>query len=143
MTSEEMVSSLHMRMKILRRKQEQRTTAALGGVCGLLAAGLALVLAGHGVYTGTADCLYTGSAMLFEGAGGYVLTAVIAFMVGVVITVIIKWNLEKKKQGTHDNQAKHETVSFLEDDTLLQAAGGKKPDRAEQTGENKTHNNNK
>ena len=129
-----------MRMKIRRRKKEQRVTAVLGGVCGLLAAGLALVLASGGVYIGTIECLYTGSAILFEGVGGYVLTAVIAFMVGVVITVIIKWNLAKKNQNTNYNEKakllnkkeQADMIDFLGDDTLLQAAGGKNRDSSKE-----------
>ena len=34
--------------------------------------------------------------MLFEDAGGYVLTALAAFMIGVIITVIIRNRLKKK-----------------------------------------------
>ena len=38
---------------------------------------------------GTAG-IYTGASMLFNDAGPYVLTVVIAFMLGVLITVLLK-----------------------------------------------------
>ena len=39
--------------------------------------------------------MYSGAIMLFEGVGGYILLAILAFMAGVVITVIL---LKRKKQ---------------------------------------------
>ena len=140
MTREERVRSLHMRMKIRRRRQEQKRTAVLGGICALLAACLALLVRISSARMGMPPGLLTGSSMLFEDAGGYVLIAVIAFMTGVVITVILKWNLETKKRCEREKQEEHEGIGYLEDDTLLQAAGGKTGDKEEpqnHTGDNK------
>jgi heme O synthase-like polyprenyltransferase len=47
---------------------------------------------------GTAG-VYSGSMMLFENAGGYVLLAIGAFMAGVIITVLLKRRQEKNKQN--------------------------------------------
>ena len=42
--------------------------------------------------------------MLFENAGGYVMTAVLAFMAGVIITVVLMRRRAKQKDthGTED-----------------------------------------
>ena len=87
-TRQERIVSLHMRMKALREQQEKRKTAALGLSCaGLAACLLALVFGGTTAPAGMAG-QYSGATMAFENAGPYVLTAVGAFMIGVIITVI-------------------------------------------------------
>ena len=107
MTAEERVASLHARMDALRERRERKKTAALGAGCGLLAACLILLIGniGTGASGGTAG-LYSGATMLFENAGGYVLLAVAAFMVGVIVTATLMRSRRKEagqkdeKQGT-------------------------------------------
>ena len=98
MTSEERVESLHVRMAALRRVRERRKIRFLGASGAALALCLVLLIFGEGaVHTcGTAG-LYSGSMMLFEGVGAYVLVAIIAFMMGVIVTVVLKGY---RKKGT-------------------------------------------
>ena len=106
MTSEERIAALHTRMTALRKKRERRKTAALGAGCGLLTACLVLLvfsggadLGGGKMIPGTAG-LYSGAALLFADAGGYVAVAAAAFMVGVIITALcIRY---RKEHGAED-----------------------------------------
>ena len=103
MTSEERIISLHRRMDILqgrREQQERKKTTLLGAGCGTLAVCLILLgfHEGAGNSGGTAT-LYTGAAMLFENAGGYVTTAVAAFMAGMIVTVICIRNRQRHEQN--------------------------------------------
>ena len=59
---------------------------------------------------------------------GYVLIALTAFMSGVSVTVFLKW--QQRKKSIHDHQQGTVRIqkgggSFLADDALLMAAGGK------------------
>ena len=103
MTAEERVSSLHQRMAVMRRKREQRKTRALGAGCvGLGACLTALIFSGS--HTGGTAGTYTGAAMLFEDAGGYVLAAVPAFMLGVIITVLcIRYRKKREQENKPDS----------------------------------------
>ena len=104
-TSEERVTSLHMRMRALKEKQERRKTAALGAGCGVLAVCLMLLIANLGKSdSGGTPSLYSGATMMFENIGGYVLVAVMAFMLGVVIAVA----LMKKRNRTENGEKREE-----------------------------------
>ena len=91
-TGEERIAQLHLRAEGLRRQREKRQLAVLGGVSSFLMALLvfAVVRAG-GNLRGTEAGSLTASSMLEEGAGAYVLVAVAAFLLGVVITALIRW----------------------------------------------------
>ena len=89
MTAEERVASLHTRMEARERKQERRKTSLLGAACAVLTVCLlVLVFGGTAAHRGGAVEMYSGSIMLFENAGGYVLTALIAFVVGMLATLL-------------------------------------------------------
>ena len=88
MTGAERVEALHRRMDALRQRREHRKTAMLGAGSTALFALLVGIVFGGGASPGGTAGMYTGAAMLFENAGGYVLAAVLAFMAGVVITVL-------------------------------------------------------
>lgn len=101
MTAEERVAALRLRVAALREKRERRKTAALGAGCAVLAAGLALMVfspSGGGPPEGAAGA-YTGAALLYEHAGGYVLTAVAAFMAGVTVTALCARYRRKRVEG--------------------------------------------
>lgn len=98
MTAGERVAALHLRMAALRERRERRKTAALGAGCAWLAACLLALIFGGSHPVGTAGA-YTGATMLFENAGGYVLAAVLAFMLGVIITVLCIRYRKKHESG--------------------------------------------
>ncbi|RKM63341.1 hypothetical protein D6856_04255 [Butyrivibrio sp. XB500-5] len=99
MTGEERLSELHRRMKGLRKKRQSRMINAMGMVSTALFACLFIIIQHLGVgQFGTTTNLYSGSSLLYEEAGGYVLTAIVAFVVGTIVTVICvrKHNRDKE-----------------------------------------------
>lgn len=126
MTREERIRALHTKTDMLKCRAERRRTAALGAACGGLALFLGIVL-----FPGGVPCRilgpFSGAVALFDSAGGYVLTAVAAFMAGVTVTVLLL-----KKRGTKGAREEagtnepEETVDFLPDGALYGAAGGLK-----------------
>ncbi len=106
MTADERVAALHQRMTALRRAREKQKTGAIGAACVVLALCLSLVIfTGSGGHPGGTASMYSGAAMLFEGSGGYVLAAVIAFMAGVIVTVL----LIRRKNRKQDHSEKDGT----------------------------------
>ena len=95
MTREEMIKELHTRMKMRRKRREQRLTALIGFICVLPLAGLWKLASESSILIGRSTDMYTGSSLLFSKYGGYVLVGVIAFLIGIVLTVIIRNHLEK------------------------------------------------
>ena len=101
LTSEERTAALHAKMKA-RRVRERRITNAIGGVCAVLTAVLFLFAANGGVpHNGGVAGTFSGSTMLYENAGGYVLLAIAAFMAGVIVTVGIQ-HFRKKEENTEN-----------------------------------------
>ncbi len=89
LTAEERTASLHLRMESLRRRRERRKTRALGASCAGLTLCLLLLIFGEGTaHGGGVAGIYSGATMLFENAGGYVLTAIVAFAVGTLVTIL-------------------------------------------------------
>lgn len=105
MKAEERVTALHEKMDAMRRRKEIRKTRIIGAVNASLAACLVFLIFGGGTahFGGTAG-MYSGSTMLFENAGGYVLLAVGAFMAGVIATVLIKRSQNKRKELSDEAQ---------------------------------------
>ncbi len=125
MTAEERVERLHARMDAYRRARGKRKNALLGSGCAGLALCLAVLLYGKMTHCcGTAG-QYSGAIVLFENAGGYVITAVAAFMAGVVITVILKKRKERGAAPKAAEEDPHHRLGFLEDHALSGAAGGR------------------
>ncbi len=89
-TAQERIESMHWRAAQLRRRRENAALGQLGAVCGMLALCLIGMAVGMSqAHTGISPGAYTGTAMLFESAGGYVLVGVIAFMAGVALTAAL------------------------------------------------------
>ena len=88
-TDEERLSELHDRIKARRRMLERRKTSVIGAACTAITACLLLLIFGEGkAHNAGVVGIYTGATMLFEGAGAYVLVAVLAFMIGTAVTLI-------------------------------------------------------
>lgn len=83
-TTEELILAVHARAVALRR----RRIASAGAASGVLAVALmALIGRLGGLAHRPAPEGYAGASMLSDSAGGYVLAAVLAFMLGVIVTV--------------------------------------------------------
>ena len=104
MTADERLTALHKKMEALHRQRERRKTAALGSGCAGLFTVLAVLIFGGDPGRGGTAGLYSGATMLFEGAGAYVLVAVLAFTLGVMITV----TLIRRKNRSNGESTKEE-----------------------------------
>ena len=96
-TDGERLALMHRRAAKLKRRRDRTLLHAWGGTAGALAVCLLCMMVafyhGHGLSAETAS----GASMLSENAGGYVLVGVLAFMSGVVITVILKHRQKSEK----------------------------------------------
>ena len=97
-TADEKVESLHARMQTRRRRRERRITSALAAACVGLTLCLGALVFGGAVHAGGTASMYSGATILFSGTGAYVLTAVLAFFAGVLITAIC-FRLRKRAVG--------------------------------------------
>lgn len=96
-TAMERVEILHKKMCDRQRIKERRKTGALGAGSIILTLCLFFMLFHDGmVHSGGPSGLYSGSTMMFEEAGPYILLAIGAFMAGVVFVVLIKRHKRKK-----------------------------------------------
>ena len=101
MTNEERIIKMHERARELARKKQKREIDLLGGLsAGLLVALVALIRMEQNALYGIAGNQPTGSSLLSDSAGGYVLVAVLAFALGVTLTTVIRWY----KARTHNDQ---------------------------------------
>ena len=96
-SAEERIEALHSRMEDLQKAKERRINALLGAGCCMLTILLVALIFVNGSSNGATAGIYSGSTMLLEDAGGYVLAAVIAFMLGVIVTVIILGARKQRK----------------------------------------------
>ncbi len=110
MTKEERIQALHARVAALERQRERRKTGAVGAAGAVLTVCLLfMVFGGGGTHPGGAAGLYSGATMLFEGAGPYVLIAVVAFMAGVIVTVALIKNRKKENRQISENRGNAES----------------------------------
>ena len=89
-TQEERMSMLHKRAGEIERQKNREMAACWGGISACLSVLLVscVVMAENAMHD-AAGTQMSGSSLLGESAGGYVLAAVIAFFVGVIITALI------------------------------------------------------
>ena len=97
-TNKERIQALHARVAAMQRQRERRKTGAIGASSVVLTVCLLFMVFSGGMHPGGAAGLYSGATMLFEGAGPYVLIAVVAFMAGVIVTVALIRS-RKKENG--------------------------------------------
>ena len=99
-STDEMTLAIHARAKALRRAGENRRIALLSGASTALGLALvALIGALGGLQHRAMNADYAGASLLSEGAGGYVLAGVTAFMAGVAtaVTCIRRRNKNDRK----------------------------------------------
>ncbi len=104
MTNEERIQALHARVAVLQQQRERRKTGAIGAASVVLTVCLLFMVFNSGIHPGGAAGLYSGATMLFEGAGPYVLIAVVAFMAGVIVTVALIKNRKKENSQISENR---------------------------------------
>ena len=96
-TSEERLTLLHDRADALKKEKERNLVRGLSGACIMLALGLVAVI---GIFGNSGGGVigegFAGSSMLSESAGAYVLVAVIAFIAGAAVTLLVRWHKKKK-----------------------------------------------
>ena len=89
-TTEERIELMHIRAKEMKRDVSRRRLAGFGSASALLLVVLfAVMWQMNGFAVSISNDPFTGSSLLSENAGGYVLAAVIAFFIGVIITALI------------------------------------------------------
>ena len=89
-TTEQRIAVLHLRTRQLRRRREKTVLSGLALLSLLLFVFLTRLSAvPAGIYSGSTGDSFTGASLLDESIGGYVMTAVLAFMTGVFITAAI------------------------------------------------------
>ena len=107
-SSEELLAGIRRREATLRIRRQRQGIGELSALSMLLTVALALCFTTvrGAAPTSTAQTGY-GSILLGEGAGGYVLAGVLAFMAGVIITVLcIRWR--RKQNKIQDKQTKED-----------------------------------
>ena len=108
-TQDERIELLHMRAAEIEKERNRLRAAGWGSVsvclCMLIVASLYY---SESVFNNAVNTQLNGSSLLGESAGGYVLAAVIAFFVGVVITVICYRQRKKKDIREGDTGAAEE-----------------------------------
>ena len=95
-TNEERMRMLHERAAQLQKQSEKKSVYKVGSICAVLLIALVGIIGGlQGHPTELTQNGFAASSLLSQSAGGYVLVASIAFMLGVVITIAIKKTMEK------------------------------------------------
>ena len=104
-TADERIKRLYARANELRRRKRQNQTILAGCIsfillCALLLFMIPAISDAQNVLPGSRSGMFTGASLLSISTGGYVLVAVIAFVLGVVITsVLIR---HKDKDSNHE-----------------------------------------
>lgn len=106
-TTEEALSEIMRRSRLATIRRYRRACRMLSGGAGALLALLALVIA---LLPGKAAITHSGSVygsfLLTQEAGGYVLAAVIAFSLGVAVTLLC---LKRKSKNEKQNDQEEES----------------------------------
>lgn len=105
-SSAERLDLMHQKAQTMRRKRDRMSFALSGTLCTVLLLSLfAVILRYQELSPNVPEKLYTGSSLMSDGAGGYILVALIAFMLGVVITVILKKQQKKRKRHIEEHES--------------------------------------
>ncbi|MCR5792381.1 MAG: hypothetical protein K6G65_04360 [Lachnospiraceae bacterium] len=90
-STKERILLLHQRASEIQREQDIRHLVWSGGTCAVLLIVLPMLLHRFSrIVSGYRESYYSASSLLGEEVGGYVLVAVLMFMAGVIVTVMIQ-----------------------------------------------------
>ncbi len=96
-SNEERIELMHKKAKKLQYERNRRLMIGSAIVGAMLFAVLIVSSVVFNVQIeGTAETTFAASSLFSYSLGGYVMVAVIAFMIGVVITVILKKHTKRK-----------------------------------------------
>ncbi len=105
-SNEERLQMMHDRAHRLKCRREGRKLLLGGSVFSVLLIAMAVFTAQVTVRVrGVSESIYAGASMFDVSTGGFVLTAVLAFMAGVVITVTILKYRGKIKDSEQSEQS--------------------------------------
>ena len=96
-TKEEALSEIKRRSTKIRKEEAKKKEIILSAVSACLMLALVVVIGifgGAGVVAGAGSAY--GSFFISAESGGYVLVAIAAFLVGVIVTVVIKHRLKRE-----------------------------------------------
>jgi len=105
-TNEERINAMHTRAAVLRREKRKRQTRLTGGVsialCLVLIVVLAAVMPRLPLASAGTPSIMTGSIFAESGALGYIIVALLAFLLGVSVTVFClrlkKWREDRDRE---------------------------------------------
>ena len=111
-TEQERLARMHRRARELQRRQDRSLLRIWGGVSmGLFLCLLGLTAAfstGHGL----AGEMLSASSLLSDSVGGYVLTGVLAFTLGVILTAeLIRYRRKHPEKNGNDSSGKREETA--------------------------------
>lgn len=97
-SDEERISQLHKRVADLKRQRQKRIITVCTAACSIFCVSLIGLIAALGrPVTGNTETAYTGASIVNGSVvGGYVLVALIGFVLGVLLTVLIRKYQEVK-----------------------------------------------
>lgn len=108
--TEKRVELVKKRIYEYRRQKERHRVYHLSALCSLLFLSLVGALGTMQIQPMDAAGMY-GAILLHEGVGGYVLVAMTAFMLAVVITVVcMRLHEQEKKQQKQKKEHKENTI---------------------------------
>lgn len=108
-TTEEALIEIKRRSGIIRRRYEMRMSVIFSMITACLATGLVAVIGIFGTGSGVSVTPSSYGAFLLPAEdGGYILTAIIAFLAGVFLTVILCNHIQKNSHIGKEEHKIHE-----------------------------------
>lgn len=105
-TGEERIALLHSRAAVLKRRRDKRILI-LSGICSVLLfmTLISMTIGRTSISIMGLDGQMTGSSLLSESAGAYVLVAVVSFSAAVIVTMLcLRWNRKNREINNNENR---------------------------------------